>query len=168
VLRHVKLMLRSVRRGTPKVDALGRAFGSRRKQSYSAAASVLDSYWQSLGPACGKSPTKTNTDADTEAVITAKYLGRDEAYSTWGVPSPAYQVDFWTHLSDRSADMPAEKVGHKQDAYLLTGAADIREVMAWAEENANGRIVVVYAVIPDQARGRGLVHLSGTDPTRDR
>jgi len=99
-------------------------------------------------------------------MIAAKYLERDEAFSSWELSSPAYQVDFWTHLPLESPDTPPEQVGYKQDAYLLIGAADVAEVLAWADDNANGRIAVVYAVIPEQGHGRGLVHLTGNDPTR--
>jgi hypothetical protein len=99
-------------------------------------------------------------------VITARHLDRGEAYARWGLSSPSYQVDLWTHLADQLPDTPPEKVGYKQDAYLLTGAADVTEVMAWADENANGRIVVIYAVVPDYGNGRGLIHLIGSDPTR--
>ena len=31
-----------------------------------------------------------------------------------------------------------------------------------------GTIIVIYAVLPDPDRGRGLMHLSGTDPTISR
>jgi hypothetical protein len=86
-------------------------------------------------------------------VIAAKYVDRDETYASWGVTTTAYQVDFGTHLAHKSPDTPPEQVGYKQDAYLLTGAADVGEVMAWASNHADGRIVVVYAVAPTPGTG---------------
>ncbi len=95
-----------------------------------------------------------------------KYLERGEADATWSVGTPEYQVDFWTHLTDRLPDTPPELVGYKQDSYLVTDAKDVGEVIAWAEREAQGRIVVIYALLVDRDGRRGLVHLSGDDPTR--
>ena len=102
-------------------------------------------------------------------MLTARYLEHGEDSATWGV-TPAYQVEFWTHLASNLPDTAPEKVGYKKDAYLLTDATDVREVTAWADEHAEGRIVVIYAVIRDRGdgHGRGLFHLSGLDPTHKR
>jgi len=50
------------------------------------------------------------------------------------------------------------------DEWELTGAADIAEVLRWAEENADDRHYTVYACI-DRGQQFGLVHLLGVDPT---
>lgn len=100
-------------------------------------------------------------------MLSATYMNRGEDYGVRGLVPTIYQVDFWTHLTDRLPDTPPEKVGYKKDAYLLAGAADIDEVMAWVSHQAQGRLAVVYAVLDDD-RGRRLFHLSGTDPTWSR
>jgi hypothetical protein len=99
-------------------------------------------------------------------MIDARYSERGEDYASWEAGESTYQVDFWTHLTDRLPDTQPEKVGYKKDAYLLSGAAEVDQVMAWVRDNAEGRIAVVYAVIPDTGYGRGLFRLSGSDPTR--
>jgi hypothetical protein len=48
----------------------------------------------------------------------------------------------------------------------LTGARDINEVLLWASGKAEDRTHTVYAVVNDIHRGKGLLHLSGTDLTR--
>jgi hypothetical protein len=101
--------------------------------------------------------------ADTSSVLNARQLIGDD-FASWGL-TPVYQVDFWRHQAHKLPDTPPEKVGYEKEAYELTGAADIDEVTSWAREHADGRIVVVHAVLPDSGRGRGLIHLSGADPT---
>lgn len=49
-------------------------------------------------------------------MIDARYLERGEDYASWEAGESTYQVDFWTHLTDRLPDTPPEKVGYKKDA----------------------------------------------------
>jgi hypothetical protein len=54
--------------------------------------------------------------------------------------------------------------GYQAEEFQLTGASDVREVLAWAEERADGRTFTVYALL--RSRGElGLVQLAGVDPT---
>jgi hypothetical protein len=47
----------------------------------------------------------------------------------------------------------------------LRGAGDVHEAIAWADANAHGRSVAVYAEV-DRGPEHGHVLLLGTDPTR--
>jgi hypothetical protein len=49
-------------------------------------------------------------------MIDARYLERGEDYASWEASESTYQVDFWTHLTDRLPDTQPEKVGYKKDA----------------------------------------------------
>lgn len=72
----------------------------------------------------------------------------------WEVDSPNYRVYFWT----------GEK-GHVAQEFELTGAKDVHEVLAWANENAPvGSTYTLYALV-DRNGEPGLVRLAGIDPT---
>jgi hypothetical protein len=50
--------------------------------------------------------------------------------------------------------------------YELTGCNNVREALAWADENAGAdRSFTLYAVVDRDGR-RGLVRLFGVDPTK--
>jgi hypothetical protein len=51
------------------------------------------------------------------------------------------------------------------DLYEIRNAAGLEEVRIWAEENANGRLFVVYVQIPPAPDGPGVVRITGKDPT---
>jgi hypothetical protein len=70
----------------------------------------------------------------------------------WEDDSPAYRVYFWT------GDSSCEE-------WQLTGA-DVDEVLAWADEHADGRTMSIWVVRSD-ADGVGLIRLAGVDPTAD-
>jgi hypothetical protein len=100
--------------------------------------------------------------------LSARELQRGEDYASWGLGVAVYQVEFWLHLIPPHPEHPLEKYGYRKYAWLVTDAESFDEVSAWAGENADGRMVVIYLVIPEALRpehGRGLVHLSGLDPT---
>lgn len=63
---------------------------------------------------------------------------------------PSYRVDYWT------ADSAAEE-------WQLTEVADVAEVVAWAEEQADGRVFVVYAEFIHEG-GHGMIRLLGQEP----
>lgn len=74
--------------------------------------------------------------------------------------NPVYRVYFWERGSD--PDIPDELMGSSSYSYELSRAADVREVLAWAEENAGpNRTFTVYAMLD-----RCEIRLLGKDPTR--
>jgi hypothetical protein len=73
---------------------------------------------------------------------------------------PTYRVYFWEHLSFSA--VPSEHTGYKSEEYELLQVADVREVLAWAEDNAGpDRTFTIYAVLD-----RSEIRLFGQDPTR--
>lgn len=73
---------------------------------------------------------------------------------------PVYRIYFWERLS--YPGIPAELTGYKCSEYELVGAADVREVLSWAEENAGpDQTFTVYAMLD-----RREIRLFGRDPTR--
>ena len=66
-----------------------------------------------------------------------------------------YRVYFW------SAD------GGRCDEYELSGARDVREVVAWADANAAGRVAEIF-VRHDHPPQHGLIRLAGARPPQDR
>ena len=72
----------------------------------------------------------------------------------WEVDAPVYRVYFWTG-----------ETLHEAEEFELTGAEDVHEVLAWADENAPPEsIYTLYAVV-EMGGEKGLVHLAGVDPT---
>jgi hypothetical protein len=70
----------------------------------------------------------------------------------WRSDLPAYRVHFWK--------------GSSAYEYELTECHNVREAIAWAEENAGAdRSYTLYAVV-DRDSTRGLVRLFGVDPTK--
>jgi len=73
--------------------------------------------------------------------------------TTWLTELPLYRVYFWR--------------GSSSYEYELRGCHNVREAIAWAEENAGAeRSFTLYAVV-DRGNERGLVRLFGIDPTRN-
>ena len=62
-----------------------------------------------------------------------------------------YRVYFW------SPD------GGRCDEYELTGAQDVREVIAWADSNADGRVAEIF-LRHDHPPEHGLIRLAGARP----
>lgn len=81
-------------------------------------------------------------------MVEARQLDLDESSAMWQVAPGTYQVEFWKHLAYLAPETPPEKVGYAKEAWLLTNAADVWEAGAWADDHAEGRIVLIYAVLP--------------------
>jgi hypothetical protein len=79
----------------------------------------------------------------------------DPRDTEWEVDRPTYRVYFWRGQP---------RGGYASEEFELRGAADVHEVLSWAEQRAEGRLVTIYAV-RDGADGRGLIRLAGVDPT---
>lgn len=91
----------------------------------------------------------------------------DLTESRWAEPAePAdaaltYQVEFWTKLNDPPP--PLAPMWHVETT-RLSGARDVREVLAWAEERVRGRNLTIYAEV-NRGADAGRVRLVGVDPT---
>ena len=89
----------------------------------------------------------------------------DPRTTTWQLTTPSYHVYFWTK-GVGALGIPPDHVAAWSSEFEIRGAADVREVIDWAEqEAANERTYTLYALV-DRAGERGLVHLLGTDPNR--
>lgn len=95
--------------------------------------------------------------------MNVQYLQFEDVYARHGYYQPVYRIDFW-----RQHDPPpgegTEKMGYKQDAYRLTGAKNVHEVRAWAQENADGRSFVIWIEL-GPADDRTIARVEGVDPT---
>lgn len=82
------------------------------------------------------------------------------------IDSPTYRVNFWHR--------PAPGAGWNLDAYALTDADDITEVLRWVKEQARGRRVELFVEIDDEPEGSfqsprqtGLIRLIGSNPNEE-
>lgn len=75
----------------------------------------------------------------------------DPRYVNQTFETPIYRVDFWT---DSSAS----------DEWRLSGVEDYEEALQWADENANGRSIVIYAEIVLDIGQPVLVRVHGREP----
>jgi hypothetical protein len=82
----------------------------------------------------------------------------DPRINRWEVDQPAYRVTFWQQSSSPSG------AGWTSDEWRLT-EADVHEVLAWVDDQANGRRVTVWVDLAHDGEP-GLVRLSGWEPTR--
>jgi hypothetical protein len=58
--------------------------------------------------------------------------------------SPSYRVYFWRQLAHG---------GYESDEFELRDAVDVREVLGWAEEKAEGRTFTLYVLVEIPERG---------------
>ena len=92
----------------------------------------------------------------------------DPRDARWETRPSAYRVYFWDFAK------PGVFVGEGQrmmasHEFELSGARDVNEVLRWARAHAEDRSFTVYAVLDNvpSRPGPGLVHIYGTDPTRN-
>ena len=92
------------------------------------------------------------------------------------VGDAAYRISYWRQRSfsdsgqyaDRPANLEQADMAWESEEWLVTGS-NVFEVLAWADEGADGwQVTEICAVVPD-AHGKavGLVRLHGYDPTAD-
>jgi hypothetical protein len=82
----------------------------------------------------------------------------DPRTARWEINQPSYRIYFW----QRSSDHPDG--GWASDEWRLSDAG-VHEVLAWADEHADGRRVSSWIEIVLDGEP-GLVRLSGWEPTR--
>ncbi|MCD1285735.1 MULTISPECIES: hypothetical protein [unclassified Brevibacterium] len=77
--------------------------------------------------------------------------------------SPTYRVNFWERYGNESWSL---------EAFVLSDAEDVREVLEWALEHANGRRIELFVEIEVEPftsfsapRKTDLLRLYGSDPT---
>jgi hypothetical protein len=87
----------------------------------------------------------------------------------WEFDVPSYRVTFWKKpmvTSPLPEDVTEDQLMYTAYEYELTGCHNVREAMAWADENARAeRSYTVYAVV-DIGEKRAQIRLFGIDPTK--
>lgn len=84
----------------------------------------------------------------------------DPRYVTAEENEPTYRVDFWTYTRP---ELAAQERGLATEEWRVSGARDVHEVIAWADQHSSGRQYVLSAEFR-QEQGTGLVRLSGKFP----
>ncbi|HTF55118.1 MAG TPA: hypothetical protein VK735_47380 [Pseudonocardia sp.] len=79
--------------------------------------------------------------------------------------SPAYEVTFWSRLSEPT-DLPAHERGWLASVVQLA-EADVKQVIQWAEENVGDRTYQIKVAVASRDDGLNLVWLYGTNPAAD-
>ena len=93
---------------------------------------------------------------------------RYPADTRWQVPAHHYYITFWTQEA-APAGVDQDVVGWTADMNEIPGAADVVEVVQWAESEALQRnaLYTIFARMEfgESGPGPGLVWLAGHDPT---
>lgn len=88
----------------------------------------------------------------------------DPRDQTLEVTVPVYRVYFWQRLEPLH-DKPSHSRAYRLQAWRLVDAADLHEVISWAEARlAPGGCYQLF-VERAESQGMGLIRLSGIDPT---
>jgi hypothetical protein len=89
------------------------------------------------------------------------------------VPEAAYRISYWRQrpvedFADRPANLEQADMAWESEEWLISGA-NVFEVLAWADEGADGwQVTEICAVVPDSlGKPVGLLRLQGYDPTAD-
>ncbi len=90
--------------------------------------------------------------------------GVDPRDTEWEAEEPVYRVYFW-HQQLAPLGIAQQHMGYVCDEHRLRGAADVMEVIAWAEATARPEQTFTLYVEHLQAGRPGLIHLAGSDPT---
>lgn len=75
----------------------------------------------------------------------------------WEIEQPSYRVHFWTRPAHSNAAPTVTE-------FEITDT-DVADVLGWAQRTAGNRTFALYAVC-DLGGSKGLIRLSGEDPTR--
>jgi hypothetical protein len=89
------------------------------------------------------------------------------------VADATYRVSYWRQrlaedFADRPANLEQGDMAWDSEEWLVS-EGNIFEVMAWADEGADGwQVTEICVVVPDSyGKAVGLVRLHGYDPTAD-
>jgi hypothetical protein len=91
----------------------------------------------------------------------------DPRNTRWEISSPSYRVFFWTRPSTPPG-ISEDRVMYHSTEFEVSGAEDVGEVLAWAESTAPPGSTFTLYVVLERDEERGLVRLSGVDPTAPR
>jgi hypothetical protein len=87
----------------------------------------------------------------------------DPRDTRWEQSSPIYRVYFWHRPPAESGTDQERMMWHCQE-WRLTEAADVHEVLAWANgPDGRGRMFELFVEASD-SHGLGLLRLAGTSP----
>lgn len=89
----------------------------------------------------------------------------DPRDTEWVVERPTYRVFFWRPVEVPSA--AGREPAYRSRAYRLEGAADVLEVLRWADDVASAEETSVVYLESRDAGAPGLVLLAGVDPTAE-
>ena len=80
--------------------------------------------------------------------------------------NPAYEVTFWSRLSE-PAELPEHERGFMASVAQLADA-DIKQVIAWADDRVGeGRTYQIKVAVASRDDGLNLVWLYGTNPAAE-
>ena len=89
------------------------------------------------------------------------------------VAEAAYRISYWRQrpvedYADRPGNLEQGDMAWESEEWLISGA-NVFEVLAWADEGADGwQVTEICAIVPDTyGKAVGLVRLHGYDPTAD-
>lgn len=84
----------------------------------------------------------------------------DPRDTRWEVDESAYRVSFWRRASEN------REAGWTSEQWRLSGA-DAPDVLAWAQERAQGRLITIWVEYVSSNNGLGVIRLQGWEPNRD-
>lgn len=90
--------------------------------------------------------------------------GVDPRTAQWEDDRPAYRVYFW-HQPTAPADVDQAHIMWISDEYRITHAADVHEVVAWAEQRVRDDQHYTLYVEARASGTIGTLLLAGIDPT---
>jgi hypothetical protein len=83
----------------------------------------------------------------------------------WESESMVFRVHFWKQAA-APPGTPHGLAGFESEEFEVRGAADVRDVLTWADTAAGtARTYTVYVVIADKAGESGIVRIAGVDPS---
>jgi hypothetical protein len=88
----------------------------------------------------------------------------DPRDTLWEDNTPVYRVYFWSKAL-APPEISPEKVGWRSDEYEIHDAADVHEVITWAQGPEHGGRAFTLYVSLERNGEPGLVHLARVDPT---
>lgn len=83
----------------------------------------------------------------------------DPPDTRWESDQAAYRVYFWRRQSHRPL------AGWASEEWRLT-EVDVADVLAWANQRAQGRRITIWVEHDSGQRGLGMIRLLGWEPTR--
>lgn len=102
--------------------------------------------------------------ADEPYPVSVRTESEDPRDVTCEDERPVYRVYFWSR-GQAPAEVPPEMVGYYCRENRVLDAADVHEVIAWADRTAEPNETYTLYVEHQEAGRTGLIQLAGVDPT---